>query len=76
MMTLNHIQECRQLDIYNIINYLICIYSKRPSYVTLFQDLIVLMVGGVFIALAIEKCELHRRIAIGILMRVGTKPRW
>ncbi len=35
-----------------------------------------MFVGGVMVALAVEKCNLHKRIAVGILHIVGTKPLW
>ncbi|MCZ6598766.1 MAG: DASS family sodium-coupled anion symporter [Planctomycetota bacterium] len=38
------------------------------------NDLIFLFLGGFFIALAMERWGLHRRIALGIVARVGTTP--
>ena len=35
---------------------------------------ILLLMGGFFIALALERWNLHRRIALGIIVRVGTEP--
>ncbi|KAK2168612.1 hypothetical protein LSH36_15g02107 [Paralvinella palmiformis] len=35
---------------------------------------VMMFVGGIMVALAVEKCNLHKRIAVGILHLVGTKP--
>ena len=35
-----------------------------------------MFVGGLMVALAVEKCNLHKRIAVGILHVMGTKPLW
>ena len=33
-----------------------------------------MFMGGMMMALAIEKCNLHKRIGLGILVLVGSKP--
>ena len=38
------------------------------------NDLVFLFMGGFFIALAMQRWGLHRRIALGIVSRVGTSP--
>jgi solute carrier family 13 (sodium-dependent dicarboxylate transporter), member 2/3/5 len=38
------------------------------------DPIIFLFIGGFMIAAAIERCGLHRRIALGVLMRVGSSP--
>ena len=35
-----------------------------------------MLIGGVLLAIAIEKCNLHRRLAIKMLLLIGTTPRW
>ena len=41
-----------------------------------FQRTSMMMAGGFLLAIAIEKCDLHRRLAINILILMGTNPRW
>ncbi len=38
------------------------------------HPLILFLMGGFFIALAVERWNLHRRLALGVIMRIGTKP--
>ncbi|MFT5433378.1 MAG: sodium-dependent dicarboxylate transporter 2/3/5, partial [Myxococcota bacterium] len=42
-----------------------------PTYASPF---IILLMGGFFIALTLEKWNLHRRIALGVIARVGSSP--
>ncbi len=40
-----------------------------------FNDIIFLFIGGFIIALAMQKWQLHRRIALKIIMYIGTSPK-
>ena len=40
------------------------------------QDISMMLMGGLMVAIAIEHSNLHKRIAIRILMAMGTQPRW
>lgn len=40
-----------------------------------FNHIVVLLLGGFIVAMGIERWDLHRRIALNVVVRVGTEPR-
>jgi len=50
------------------------IASIRDAAMPYANPLIYLFMGGFILALGMEKCGLHRRIALNVLRRVGTRP--
>lgn len=53
---------------------LLGIADVRRTPQNYFNEIIVLYLGGFFIALAMEQWNLHKRIALGLLNRVGVAP--
>lgn len=53
---------------------LLGIFDIRQAAVPFANPLIFLFFGGFIIALAVQQCGLHRRIALHIVARVGQKP--
>ena len=51
------------------------VMCSRTNNISL-QKTNMMLIGGILLAIAIEKCNLHRRIAIKILLLIGTNPRW
>ena len=53
---------------------LLGIAAVKPVAQSYMDDIIFLFIGGFLLAFAVERWHLHRRIAVRILLAVGTKP--
>lgn len=42
---------------------------------TYFKDTLVMFMGGIMVALAVEYSGLHKRLALRVIQMVGTSPR-
>jgi len=41
-----------------------------------FSETVVMFIGGLMVGLAVEYSNLHKRIALRVLLAVGTDPKW
>jgi sodium-dependent dicarboxylate transporter 2/3/5 len=53
---------------------LLGVMSGKATAATYFNNIILLFIGGFIIALAMERWELHRRIALRIILLIGISP--
>ena len=52
------------------------VLSAKETAITYLNDTTMLYVGGLMVAVAIEKWNLHKRMALLVLMVVGSRPTW
>ncbi|KAK2715926.1 hypothetical protein QYM36_010483 [Artemia franciscana] len=52
------------------------IMSTGAVCIAYMKETNVVFIGGMMVAIAIEHCNLHKRLALSVLLVVGTSPRW
>lgn len=55
---------------------MVSIFFNSKLTVMFLQDTIMMYIGGLMMAVAVEHCNLHKRIALKILLLIGTGARW
>ena len=52
------------------------VLSAKETAINYLNDTTMLFIGGLMVAVAIEKWNLHKRMALLVLMVVGSRPTW
>jgi solute carrier family 13 (sodium-dependent dicarboxylate transporter), member 2/3/5 len=80
MITIYWLTACLPLAVTSLLPIVVFplmdVLSTSEVCASYFKEANVVFLGGLILALGVEQSKLHRRIALRVILIVGTNPRW